>query len=519
MIRSILDTDLYKLTQQLAVLELFPRATATYEFIDRGNFTYSDAFFDLLDKRLDKLCSLSIQRDELEYLEKQCDWIKPWYLAYLADYQFKRSQVAIVNDQGKPRIKVGGPWHSAILWEVPLMSLISECYFETVDTDWDNSKQEARLTTKREMLSSNRVNFYEFGTRRRRNFESQLDAVRILSQCKEFKGTSNVYLAMKHNLKPVGTQGHEWYSAHAVLMGIERANRFAMLNWNRVYNGLLSICLPDTFTTEAFLRDFDTNMARLHDGARFDSGDMGANMVKFARHYEQCGINPETKRYVPSNSLDVNLAIALKETHRKEIGGEGYAAAIGTWFTNDFDKKSVHKRSEPLNIVVKLTSINGKPTVKLSDDPSKACGNPEAVRVAKYILLGEPLDKREEKVPDKTPDVRLQSHGQVSRVEKTENNVRVCHTYMDGLLHRVGGPAVETSDGLQEWYLNGIRHRDDGPAYISKTGVQKWFREGVLHRDDGPAIIWADGTSEYFRHGEKIAPPAKVESPEAVVTP
>jgi nicotinate phosphoribosyltransferase len=200
-----------------------------------------------------------------------------------------------------------------------------------------------------------------------------------------FVGTSNVRLAMKYGVKPIGTKAHEWYQAHSQLAGLEHANRAALEAWINVYHSALGIALTDTYGTDAFLRDFSRELAMAYDGVRHDSGDPFKFVDKFVAHYEKLGIDPLSKTAVFSDSLNVEKAIKIHRYCQNKIKD---SFGIGTFFTNDFPKSAF----KPLNIVIKLVRLNGKPVVKLSDDFGKSFGERDAVRVARYTHMGIPLD-------------------------------------------------------------------------------------------------------------------------------
>ena len=188
------------------------------------------------------------------------------------------------------------------------------------------------------------------------------------------------------NVKPIGTMAHEWIMGVSAFVGLEHANRFALDKWVDVYNGDLGIALTDTFGTDAFLKDFDMRLSKLYDGVRQDSGDPFRFTDKMVNHYNRMGINPSHKFIVFSNALKSCKEIVEieKYCYRQKIGR---TFAMGTWLTCDFDVAH-----EPLNMVIKLDSINGKSVVKLSDDVGKVTGDPDAVRIAEHTFFGKDLD-------------------------------------------------------------------------------------------------------------------------------
>jgi len=410
MLRSILDTDLYKLTMQQAVLEKYPQAEAVYHFTNRNKTPFPGSFEDQLVGSLMAMGKLSLSPGEATWLHEACPWLKPGYIEYLRNYRFHSSDLLLKVSDGDLRIKIAGPWHRTILWEVPLMAVISELYFKLVETGWEDDKQEEKIIKKGELFQAENVTFSDFGTRRRRSYESQDRVVRLMKKYSVFSGTSNVHLAHKHGVKPIGTMAHEWIMAHAAISSQRFANRYALnawndvyrgdlgialtdtygtryaLNaWNDVYRGDLGIALTDTYGTEAFYKDFDGVLARLYDGVRHDSANPFEFAERAVKHYKSLGMDPAQKIVVFSDSLDPMLAVQLTQLCRKL--GIRSACGIGTNLTNDYDI------GKPLNMVIKLRSLNGIEVVKLSDDLRKATGDKDAVRVAKWTFFGTPLDK------------------------------------------------------------------------------------------------------------------------------
>ena len=208
--------------------------------------------------------------------------------------------------------------------------------------------------------------------------------VRVLSDNPGFLGTSNVHLAHAHDVQPVGTMAHEWIMAHSTLAGLRHANRFALKAWRKVYRGQLAIALTDTYTSEVFFRDFDFYYARVYDGVRQDSGPPLEFADQVVAHYKKLRIDPATKTIIFSDGLNAETAVRLKNHCGARIR---CAFGIGTNLTNDFE------RSEALNIVIKLVGIDGVPVVKLTDDPAKATGPPDAIRAAKRALFGVPASE------------------------------------------------------------------------------------------------------------------------------
>lgn len=402
MICSILDNDLYKLTMQMAVLELFPQASAEYRFTNRGNQRFTQEFVDELRRIIDEdIPQLSLTEDEDLWLRAECTYFKPSYVEYLKNYRFDPSEVSVrLNEDSDLDLVIKGPWHSSILWEIVLMATISELYFEMIETDWkaevhgnssgyDNLLEEYEklmVGIARELEQNNCV-FSEFGTRRRRSFDIQDITIGKLHKCTTFSGTSNPHLARKYGVRPTGTIGHEWIMGNSALMGLRNANIFALENWANVYKGNLGIALSDTFGSEPFFRNFNLKLSKLYDGVRHDSGDPMKFADRVIQHYRTMGIDPLTKIVIFSDSLSASDAIMIKKQCEDRIN---CIFGIGTSLTNNHE---FFRSSPPLNMVIKLHSIDDIPVVKLSDDEGKETGDRDALRVANYIFGRKGLDQ------------------------------------------------------------------------------------------------------------------------------
>jgi len=385
MIQSILDNDLYKFTMQQAVHMLYPRAQAHYEFINRGLTPFPDGFALTIKAEIEKMADLKLSFDQKTFLERTCYFLTPVYLDYLASYKYDPGEVMVRQEKDALILKITGPWYRTILWEVPLMAIVSETFFKMTHQK-SISKQERRSVNlnKTRVLGSNAVKFADFGTRRRFSSKNHDQLIQDLlsHETHTLIGTSNVHFARKFNITPMGTLAHEWFMFHAVLHGYQMANPAAQDAWVRAFHGDLGIALTDTYTTDVFLSTFDTFDAKLFDGIRQDSGDPFAFTDKIIAHYEALHIDPSTKTIVFSDGLDVEKAVKI---HQYCNGRIRDAYGIGTNLTNDVGVV-------PLNMVIKLTkcrvSVN-KPwrnTVKLSDDKGKQTGDPKELKTCMDIF-------------------------------------------------------------------------------------------------------------------------------------
>ena len=378
MIQSIFDNDLYKFTMQQAVFTLYPEAEAEYRFTNRGSTPFPPGTAQRVREQIRAMAGLALTEPQLAWLKETCPYFEPDYLDRLAAYRFDPDEVSLVQKGSRLDLSVQGPWYRTILWEVPLMALISETYFIlTAPATLSEGEIREKNRKKALFLADNGVAFADFGTRRRFSFENHDRLIRDMLSVEghTLTGTSNVHLAWQHDLPPIGTMAHEWIMFHSALEGYGSANALAMDAWKRVYPEALGIALTDTYTTEEFLKIFTPDRASRFAGIRQDSGDPEAFAQKLMSHYRASGIDPATKTIVFSDGLDVERAAAI---HRAVEGKIRDAYGIGTHLTNDIGP-------EPLNIVIKLAACRPNrespwmKTVKLSDDRGKHTGDREAL--------------------------------------------------------------------------------------------------------------------------------------------
>jgi len=407
-----LDFTAPQLTMQQAVLKHFPYKEVVYKFTNRSKeMKFTKECVELIRERVAHFEQVYLKPSELEFLRGNCPYFSEAYISYLEKYRFRPlEQVSIrfVSDEadenlGQLEIDVRGLWVETILYEVPLMSIVSETYFNSVDTDWSDEGQEDLAFEKGKRLFQAGVALSEFGSRRRRSYDTQESVVRGLVCANEdfggdksgggsLVGTSNVHFAHKLGVKPVGTFAHEWPMGIAALHGYKQANTIALQLWEDVYPGkqfnALHIALPDTFTTDAFYEyvfKADPSVAQRWRGLRQDSGDPETFARRAQEVYESLGVDWKTKTIMFSDGLDVDKCIHINNI-AKDIGFIS-AFGVGTSLTNDFKKKSSQgETSKPLNMVIKLAEISGKSCIKISDDVFKNTGSKETVKEAKGVL-------------------------------------------------------------------------------------------------------------------------------------
>jgi nicotinate phosphoribosyltransferase len=364
-----------------------------YKFTDRrAKGKWTKEAVKKLQEKVKSLSKLRLTAEEREYCEKNFPWINRAFWDFLANYRYDASEVKLwLDDKNNLQVEVEGLWCRTIFWEVPLLALVAETYYQEIDTNWNEDGQVEKMEGKAKRLFDAGAAWGDFGTRRRRHFMAQERVVEISKKYSNFTGTSNVYLAMKHGVKALGTMAHEWIMAHSALFSLAHANKYALETWNDVYQGNLGTALPDTFGTDAFLRDFNGVLARLFDSVRHDSGDPYEWAEKMIAHYGKVGVDWKSKPLGFTDGNTDESAIALHEWVKAK-GGRCWFG-IGTSMSNDYGPES-----PAVSIVIKLVHVidpvSGRiiKVVKLSDTPEKASGDPDAIRVAFYTHFDRPLD-------------------------------------------------------------------------------------------------------------------------------
>ncbi len=383
-LKSILDNDFYKFTMQYAVVKLFPKAKARYQFINRGKHKFPEGFAAKFREAVDKMAELKLTKAEKTFFSKTCPYIDPTYFDFLQGYQYDPDEVKITQKGDDLIVKIEGYWYRTILWEVPLMALICELYYEMTGMNRVDDEEVMKIVNdKMDKYDKLNITIADFGTRRRHSSAVHDLVIKALKSHKSntFIGTSNVHFAMKYETKPIGTHAHEWFMFHAAKYGYKMANLLGLENWSNVYRGDLGIALSDTYTTEVFFKQFDKKLSKLFDGVRHDSGDPIEFAQKTIDHYKSRGINPLTKTIIFSDGLDYEKVVKIVKFSQDKIG---HSFGIGTDFTNDVGLPR-------MNIVLKMTEAypdegEWTPVIKLSDEPNKHTGDPEEIKMAKRFL-------------------------------------------------------------------------------------------------------------------------------------
>ncbi|MDE5997846.1 MAG: nicotinate phosphoribosyltransferase [Muribaculaceae bacterium] len=387
-INHFTDDDLYKFTMCCAVIDNYPRTQVRYRFIDRNNTIYPKGFAEELRQQIKYLENLVITDQEVDFMRRRCYYIPDWFYTFLKGFRYDSRWVTVDQDeQGHLSIEFEGNWSDTILLEVKVLAIISELYY-MVTYQSDNFDYEAYYShtyAKGERLLEAGCSFSDMGTRRRASFEAQDTVVRAMSDCNRenkyagrFVGTSNVYLAMKYDVMPIGTMAHEMISAIAGMYGPQMANHLAMKVWSNTYRGALGTFLYDTYGWRIFSLNFSEDYANMFKGLRVDSGDNYEQLNLIIEKYRSLNIDPRTKQVIFSNGLNVDEAIAIQDyACDKCIPSFG----IGTHFTNDFPGV------KPMNIVIKLLAVKITEswpffcdTCKLSEDHGKYSGDFSTVK-------------------------------------------------------------------------------------------------------------------------------------------
>ncbi len=396
-IDSLLDTDLYKFTMQQCVLHQFPGAQVQYRFKCRTPNINLRPFLDEINAEIDHLCELHFTDEELAYLGG-LRFIKSDYVDFLSLFHLKRNYIQVVESDDYPcgiDISIKGPWLHTILFEIPVLAIVNEVYFRRLYGDLDKSEGRRRLAEKIHLLLSEPNNgdlhISDYGTRRR--FSRAWQEEVLLTLKKELgpmlSGTSNVLLAKKFGLIPLGTMAHEYLQAcQALGPRLRDSQVYGFEMWAKEYRGDLGIALSDVYGMEPFLKDFDMYFCKLFDGARHDSGDPFVWGERMIEHWACNKCDPRSKSLIFSDALTIPRVIEL---YRRFHGRVGIGFGVGTNLMNDLGPTA-------LNVVIKMVQANGQPVAKISDAPEKGmCEDEGYLRYLRQVFgIKTEEDKRKE---------------------------------------------------------------------------------------------------------------------------
>lgn len=411
------DNDLYTLTCQYYILQTYPRAEVRYSFFDRNHTKYPQGFGELLQEQLNGMKDVIITDEEIEFMKRKIYFLPDWYYNFLRGYRFNPSEVHISQDlSGYLSIMIEGKWWSTIMWEMPILSTISELMHivnkELSAVDMEKVYQDSY--EKGVKAFTNGLVLSDMSTRRRTSFEVQKTMLKALKDSYQelgdtvsgkFVGTSNVWFAKEFDLIPIGTLSHQTICFEECVSGVFECNYQVMDKWSRCFDGNVGTFLYDAFGDKVFFNNLSKRLAKTFDGLRVDSGDEKEQTEKIIEKYKSLGIDPSTKSIVFSNALTIDKAI---EIHKYVNGRMKDAYGIGTHLGADAsilwsedlgtplfedevkDGKTVrgnyvvtHKKLPYSNIVIKLTGMRITESrewhdcVKLSCDRGKTLGNKE----------------------------------------------------------------------------------------------------------------------------------------------
>lgn len=390
-VKHFTDQDLYTFTCMYYILQKYPRAEVEYTFFDRNKTKYPKGFDTLLREQMNGMSNVTITNDEVEFMKSKCNFLPVWFIdTFLRGYRFNPNELTISQDEnGYLDIKVKGKWWSTIMWEMPILSTVSEL-MHRINGDFEKYNLEKEIEkTKNKAIEALSMGLLiaDMGTRRRFSFEHQDMVVKTFDEVAKngvhsgrFTGTSNVFFAMKYGLTPIGTMSHQIISFEENVSGVFECNYNVMNKWSECYDGNVGIMLYDCFGDKVFFNNMSKRMAMMFNGLRVDSGVEEEQVEKIINKYEALGIDASTKQVVFSNGLNINRAI---EIHKYVNGRVHDSYGIGTYLTCDIDN------CKPMNIVVKLTKSRitelreWHDCIKLSCDKGKTLGN---VDKCNYIL-------------------------------------------------------------------------------------------------------------------------------------
>lgn len=387
-VKSLLDTDLYKINMLCVYFNRFPNKVGRFEFKCRNkDVRFTAAMLKRINDELDKLCQLRFTDDEIMWLSK-LPWLrtKIGFLSFLRLFQFDRNMItAELVEGGKLKISAKGPIYMISYFETFVLSIVSEVYYDATYPDEDCALAISKLGHKIQKVKDTKLpfKFSEFGARRRFSFDWHDKVVKTLAEnlpSKIFTGTSDMYLAKKYNLTPQGTMAHEFLCLGQALenVTIEASQRFMLQQWADEFRGNLGIALSDNLGIDKFLKDFDLYFAKLFNGIRQDSGDPIEVGNKVIEHYKSLGIDPKTKTIVFSDCLDFNKAISLCEMFSDKIN---VAFGIGTNLVCDMGSFN------SLQCVMKLVEVDDKPVAKISDSDGKVmCEDENYINYIKSVI-------------------------------------------------------------------------------------------------------------------------------------
>ena len=396
-VRSLIDTDFYKLLMCQSIFRNRPDTTVTFSLINR---TRSIRLADLVDEgelreQLDHVRSLTLSRGESTWLRGNTFYgkrqmFRPDFMEWFEGLRLPPYHLE--KHDGQYELTFEGKWPEVMLWEIPALAVLMELRSRAVLKDMGRFELQVlyaqamtKLWSKVERLRPiDGLRIADFGTRRRHSFMWQDWAVQAMSEglAGKFAGTSNCLIAMRREVEAIGTNAHELPMVYSALAdgdaALAQAPYQVLADWHEEHDGNLRIILPDTYGTAGFLARAPEWLAKW-TGIRIDSGDPATAAEIAIRWWKDKGEDPTQKLVIFSDGLDVEKIVELQ---RQFAGRVKVSFGWGTMLTNDFKGLVRGDALAPFSLVCKAVSANGRPTVKLSDNPSKAMG--PADEIARY---------------------------------------------------------------------------------------------------------------------------------------
>ena len=400
-VRSLIDTDFYKLLMCQSIFRNSPDTNVTFSLINRSSSVRLAELVDEgeLREQLDHVRSLSLTRGESTWLRGNTFYgkrqmFRPDFMEWFEGMRLPPYHLE--KRDGQFELTFEGRWPEVMLWEIPALAVLMELRGRAVlerKGRFELQVLYARAMTKlwekiTRLRDIDGLKIADFGTRRRHSFLWQDWAVKAMQEGlgNKFTGTSNCLIAMRSEVEAIGTNAHELPMVYAALADsdaeLAQAPYRVLADWQEEHDGNLRIILPDTFGTEGFLRNAPDWLASW-TGIRIDSGDPAAGAENAIRWWKERGEDPRQKLVIFSDGLDVDK---IEELHKQFVGRVKVSFGWGTMLTNDFRGLTAGDALAPFSLVCKAVSANGRPTVKLSDNPNKAMGPADEIERYKKVF-------------------------------------------------------------------------------------------------------------------------------------
>ena len=400
-VRSLIDTDFYKLLMCQSVFRNKPDTQVTFSLINRSKTIKLATLIDEgeLREQLDHLRSLSLARGESTWLRGNTFYgrrqmFSPDFMEWFENLRLPAYHLE--KREGQYQLTFEGSWPEVMMWEIPALAVLMELRGRSVlermgrfELQVLYARAMTKLWQKVEVLREvPDLRIADFGTRRRHSFMWQNWSVQAMMEGlgEKFVGTSNCLIAMRQDIEAIGTNAHELPMVYAALTDSEAALRQSpykvLEDWQEEHDGNLRIILPDTYGTQGFLENAPDWLAGW-TGIRVDSGDPASGAEIAINWWKSRGEDPREKLVIFSDGLDVDKIVALQ---KQFAGRVRVSFGWGTLLTNDFRGLVQGDALAPFSLVCKAVSANGRPTVKLSDNPNKAMGPADQIQRYKRVF-------------------------------------------------------------------------------------------------------------------------------------